>query len=98
MHKYGNIVCILSTARVHSHDVRTVAVGIVEVNNAAEGFLKCLLGLVFHNDTMAKSTKRALEDVPSVEAANVVLDRPLIIAREDFAYSCWSNTAARLLV
>ena len=75
-----------------------MAIGVVEVNDVTESFLECLLGLVFHHDTVAKSTEQALEDVPSVEAANGVLDLPLIIAREDFAYSCWSNTAARLLV
>jgi hypothetical protein len=63
-----------------------------------ERFLECLLRLVLYHDAVAKSTEQALEDVPSVEAANGVLERPLIIAREDFAYSCWSNTAARLLV
>ena len=69
-HKYGNIICILGATSIHSHYVYAVAVGVVEVDDMTERFLECLLGLVFHHDTVAKSTKQALEDVASVEAAN----------------------------
>ena len=37
-----------------------MAVGVVEVDDVTDGFLKRLLGLVLHHDRVAKATEEAL--------------------------------------
>ena len=47
-----------------------MAVGVVEVDDVADGFLERLLGLVLHHDRVAKNAVEALENVPAVVSTN----------------------------
>ena len=64
-----------------------MAVGVVEVDYMADGFLERLLGLVFHHDRVAKAAVEALEDVPAVVATNGFSDLALVVAGQDFTSS-----------
>ena len=42
-----------------------MAIGVVEVDDMTNGFLKRLLGFVFHHNGVAKAAVETLEDVPA---------------------------------
>ena len=73
-----------------------MTVGVVEVDDVADGFLERLLGLVFHHDRVTEAAVEALENVPAIVPANGFSDLALVVTGEDFASSSRFGSASFL--